>query len=636
MDSKALLSDVNKRTPNTHSRLNRKIRQSGWRWISQNYAEHKYAIRFFLHALNENRKYSALAILCNLLAALFDGSTFAIMAIAIDSLFQSGNIGAESTGQIAFVVDYLNNNFSPATIFLILVGLIIVTQLLSAGLSFGGNSAVAYLQANLETSISRRLFDQFLSISYAQISKYKTGDLISYISQVNQFGLFILHTNTFITTLFTIIVYVGLLLWFSWSMTLVAALVLGLVSISVRKIILKVRSISRTELNESVRVNEHINEYISGMRLVRTFAQENVALQKVEDHLQKSRTAKRQGLVWSSLVSPVFQSVLVIGIACFLLASYFAVNVFGAQPLAQTAVFLLILYRLMPRIGTVNTSMARQMQYLPALERIAAMLRSDDKEYLNQGKLPFTQLQQKIEFKDVSLSYEGGERSALDEFNAIIPRGSMVALVGESGAGKSSIMNLLLRLYEPSSGQIMVDGVDLSNLKRSDWLNHIGIVDQDPFLLNATIRENIAFGKPDADEDAIIRAAQAANAHEFIMDLNHGYDTKVGDRGIRLSGGQRQRISIARAILRDPELLLFDEATSDLDSQSEMLIQAAIHELRQEHTLLVIAHRLSTVSMADSILVLSQGKLVEQGTHAELLETSGTYARFWQIQSTAS
>jgi ATP-binding cassette subfamily B protein/subfamily B ATP-binding cassette protein MsbA len=287
----------------------------------------------------------------------------------------------------------------------------------------------------------------------------------------------------------------------------------------------------------------------------------------------------------------------------------------------------------MPNISSINSNLSRCINDLSAVERIASMLRRDDKEYVRSGVKPFNGLRDRIEFQSVSLEYSSEERAAVDNLDFTLPRGGMVALVGESGAGKSTIVNLLLRLYDPTSGRILVDGVDLRDLVLQQWRNHIGVVDQDPFVLNASLRDNIAFGKLNAQEDEIVAAAQAANAHEFIVQLAGGYDTTVGDRGYRLSGGQRQRISIARAILRNPDILVLDEATSDLDSHSERMIQEALDGLRRDRTLLVIAHRLSTIAKADQILVLEQGRVVEAGSHQELLALNGRYAMFWQLQS---
>jgi ABC-type multidrug transport system fused ATPase/permease subunit len=231
------------------------------------------------------------------------------------------------------------------------------------------------------------------------------------------------------------------------------------------------------------------------------------------------------------------------------------------------------------------------------------------------------------------MRYTPDGRPALHEVSFSVEKDRMVALVGSSGAGKSTIVNLLLRLYDATDGAILIDGVDLREYRIRDWRSRIGVVSQNAFILHESVRDNIAFGRLDASEEEIIAAAEEANAHEFITRLENGYDTVVGDDGYRLSGGQRQRLAIARAIVRRPDLLILDEATSDLDSASERQIQNALMSLRHRQTILAIAHRLSTIVMADEIIVLEEGQIIERGSHEELISLGGKYSFLFRLQS---
>jgi ATP-binding cassette subfamily B protein/subfamily B ATP-binding cassette protein MsbA len=284
----------------------------------------------------------------------------------------------------------------------------------------------------------------------------------------------------------------------------------------------------------------------------------------------------------------------------------------------------------------LNKNWGKALGRMPFVERLGRMLATEDKEYPHEGTESFQALSRGIRFEDVSMRYPDTARDALRGLTLEVRKGAMVALVGGSGAGKTTVANLLLRLYEPTGGSIQVDGTDLRRFRWSSWRDRIGVVSQDTFIFHASVRENIGFGKLDATDEEIRRAARIANADSFIEQLVDGYETVVGEQGYRLSGGQRQRLSIARAILRDPEILILDEATSDLDSRSERLIQESIEELRRQRTVLAIAHRLSTVRMADEIVVLEEGELVERGSHAELVRHDGRYADLWRLQSGAA
>jgi subfamily B ATP-binding cassette protein MsbA len=472
-----------------------------------------------------------------------------------------------------------------------------------------------------------------MEMSYAQISRYAMGDLQMYMSETNAVSNSIDQINTLVQTVLTTAVYLIVLLWLSWPMTLAALVALGLLSFMLRGIISHVRVIARRLNDLSKSMNISIAQFLQGLRLLRTFAREEFAIGKMDQFITDSEKAARLGHIWGISLGPIMESITVIGIALFLVGGYLFLGAESTSALPRLVAFILVMSRLIPRVMSINNSLVSINNYWPSVERVSGILASEDKEYIRDGGRPFSGLQKGVEFRQVSLHYVEGESPAVIDLNFSIPRGSMVALAGESGAGKSTTVDLLLRLYDPSSGQILVDGVELPELDLKAWRSHLSTVSQDPFVFNDSIRANIAFGKLGASDDEIVAAAQAANAHEFILQLAQEYDTIIGDRGHRLSGGQRQRITLARAILRNPDILILDEATSDLDSQSERLIQEALDGLRRECTVVAVAHRLSTINMADQILVLSKGRLVERGTHDELLTLNGHYARFWYIQS---
>jgi len=287
---------------------------------------------------------------------------------------------------------------------------------------------------------------------------------------------------------------------------------------------------------------------------------------------------------------------------------------------------------LKPQVKGINDLRISVVKLLPQLEVIGEFLREKTTSYERVGGSQFRGLQKDIVFHDVSLTYQDTKDYAVQNLKFSIIRGETIGLVGQSGSGKSTVVNLLLELYKPDSGEILIDGLKLGSLDLDQWRRCIGVVDQEVLLMNTTIEKNISFGRPDLDFTVVESAARVAHAHDFISKLHRGYETVIGDRGFLLSGGQKQRIALARAIARKPDILVLDEATSALDSISERLIQNAIEAMHKKCTILVIAHRLATVSKSDRIMVLDEGKIIESGTHIELLQNGGKYSELWKLQ----
>ncbi len=295
--------------------------------------------------------------------------------------------------------------------------------------------------------------------------------------------------------------------------------------------------------------------------------------------------------------------------------------------------FLLALQRLSTRLKATSKTITIFADNSARMARLETILDKKDKVFEHSGSRPFTRLREDIEFKSIRLSYSNDDDFALNNLTFTLPRNQVTALVGESGAGKSSIIDLFMGLYQPTAGHILVNGTPLADYRLENWRQHIGVVSQDTFIFNDTILENLRYGRPSASLDEVMEAAKAAQAHKFILGLPDGYKTIVGERGYRLSGGQRQRLALARALIKEPEILILDEATSALDSESEKLIQQALEQFQKERTVIVVAHRLSTIAEADQILVLERGEVVEHGTHKSLLHQGERYARYWKLQS---
>jgi len=367
------------------------------------------------------------------------------------------------------------------------------------------------------------------------------------------------------------------------------------------------------------------SEAIAGIKQVKAFVVENFFRKRFNEKLEELRRLAVKYHTISQTPRPIIETLAVGGI-CILLVVLVRVPPKPETEIAILALFVAALFRLMPAVSNSANYIMNIAGSLPSIEIVAGLSRKISGESEEQGFERFRGLKDGILVKDLSFQYsENHNRSVLTNVYLEFKKGDFTAIVGPSGSGKSTVIDLILRFYSPQKGEILIDGQKLSSITLSSWRKNIGFVGQDTLIFSGTVKDNIAFGADEADMERIYAVAKLANAHDFIIDLPFGYATQVGEKGMKLSGGQRQRIAIARALYRDPEIMIFDEATSSLDTRSEKEVQKAIESLGKKKTLIVIAHRLSTVVNADKIYVLQDGRIVEEGTHQSLLQKGGIY-----------
>jgi ABC-type multidrug transport system fused ATPase/permease subunit len=372
-------------------------------------------------------------------------------------------------------------------------------------------------------------------------------------------------------------------------------------------------------------------EFLAGIFTVHAFGTQNFERSRFRQASFEVAKAEMQSLSKQSLIDPLGFAIGTTIVILIIVAGFIVLEV----SVAQLLIFVYVLQSLVKIVQSMNGAATRISYFQGSLTSIKRLLSTDDKPYLQNGTVLFPGLKQSIRFASVYFGYEDGS-CILSDINLTLNRGEVTALVGSSGAGKSTLAALIPRFYDPQRGQIFIDGVDLREFEIASLRQRIAVVSQDTFIFNTSIRNNIAYGTETADETAIYRVAQQSHALEFISNLPEGFDTQLGDRGVKLSGGQRQRIAIARALLRDPEILILDEATSALDSVSERLIQDSLEKLSIDRTVIAIAHRLSTIARAAKVVVLERGRVVEQGSYQELLDRKGKLWHYHQVQVAGS
>ena len=486
--------------------------------------------------------------------------------------------------------------------------------------------------ARMESDMRHDLFYHLQRLSFSYYDENNTGDMMSrLVSDLFDISELAHHgpENVFISFLKIVGSFV-ILLSLNVRMTLILSAVTLLIVIFSFQQNLKMRAVFYDNRVKIAGVNARVQDSLSGIRVVKSFANEPVEMKKFD----RSNDAFLRSKVNNYTIMGRFQAGNAFFEGLLYVVTLVAGGVFISQKtlsVADLAVYALYINIFINPIDVLINFTEQFQKGYAGFKRFLSVIETEPAIVDRPGAVTLPPVRGDIEYQDVSFAYEEG-KPVLDHVNIRIPAGRNIALVGPSGGGKTTICSLLPRFYDVTSGSVRLDGRDVREVTLASLRNAIGIVQQDVYLFAGSIRENIAYGKPEATEEEIVRAAKEANIHDYILSLADGYDTYVGERGVRLSGGQKQRISIARVFLKNPPVLILDEATSALDNESERYIQKSLEKLSQNRTTIVIAHRLSTVRHADEILVLDGGRIQERGSHAELMRTDGLYARYYNMQ----
>ena len=496
------------------------------------------------------------------------------------------------------------------------------------------NILLYMVQLNIVKDIRDKLYNHIQKLSLGYFNKEKSGTITSVIiNDVEQLqgALSVAFQKLFVEPI-NILTFATLLFIISWKLALIAIVIIPLAGVAIITIGKSIRRKSRRTQKKIAEIMQILSENLSSIRIVKAFVNEKEEIKKFSRETTNYLSLHLKRARLDLIAAPITESFgVIIGVVLLWYG--------GSEVILQRGLiaedfirFILILFSILGPIKQLSNVNIRIQAGAASAERIFNLLDTEPQivEINNPTKLQ--NFKNEVVFKNVNFEYFAGDGPVLDNINFSIKKGEVVALVGPSGSGKSTIADLIPRFYDVNSGSIMFDGEDIKHASLASLRNNLGIVSQEVVLFNDTIRNNIAYAQPNKDESEIRKAAEAANALEFIEKTQDGFDTVVGERGVKLSGGQKQRLAIARALLKNPSILILDEATSALDTESEKKVQKAIESLMKDRTALVIAHRLSTVQNADKIIVIEKGVVVENGSHSELYEKNGLYRRLYDIQ----
>jgi len=563
-----------------------------------------------------------LIIAITALSSIFAGAGIGLF-IPVIELLSKGGIGPEGGGFIGKIIGFFRSlGINPSLPFFISVIFLLI--FLQALTEFLRRIITAKLRDDLTKYLRDRSFENLMEVSLEYYHNKKAGELTSVLGdEAYRGGIAVQFVSDIMAAIMISCIYIAVLLLISWQVVLFMLLLSLLSFFSIKKMLRRSENLGRKKGDYKSSITNFCFENFNSYFLINIFNYQKTVKERFFALTEEIRR-NLSGLTFHSALIVFFNTITRVAAVCALI--YILYDVLHLS-IGYLATVLLVITQLAPKISEINILFQGFSENIPGLRNIYQLSLRADKPYIKNGTVKLNEFGSSIEFRDVSFEYVSG-KPVLRRINLKVEKGRIVSIIGSSGSGKSTLISLIPRFYDTSSGEILIDGRDLKELDMHDWRNKLGFISQETFIYNDTIKKNLLVSRNDASDADICEALRLAHLDDFIDSLPAGIETVVGDRGMKLSGGQKQRIAIARVFLRDPQVLILDEATSSLDSISENLIQASINELSRSRTVIVVAHRLSTIKRSDKILVLEDGAIVEEGLPEELIKRNGHYYKY--------
>lgn len=585
-------------------------------------------------------------IIYNILYALFGTLSFVTLIPMMKVLFDKTTKVTEAPkytgitelfnyleGSFYYKVTQLTENGNPQIALLYVVALVIVTFLLKNLAGYLASYHMMHLRNGVMASLRNVMYNKIIDLPISFYSEKRKGDVMArMLGDVGEVqNSFFMLLELIIKEPLTIVFSIIMMFTFSWKLTLFVFIFIPISGLIISRVGKNLKAQSLSAQNEGGYMISLVEESLSGLKVVKSYNAEGIFKNRFQNSVTRLLNLSNKIGKKNNLASPLSEFLGIITIAVLLLYGGTLVLIDKSLDGTVFISFMGLAYNILTPAKAISKASYAVKNGIAAAERVFEVLEQENT--IDSKENPFVKntFDDKVTIENINFRY--GEENVLKNFSIEVPKGKTVALVGQSGSGKSTIANLLTRFYDVNEGSIKIDGTDVRDWDIHSLRGLMGLVTQDSILFNDTIKTNLLIGKPDATDEEIIEALKVANAYEFVKDLPNGIETNIGDAGGKLSGGQKQRLSIARAVLKNPPIMILDEATSALDTESEKFVQVALENMMQNRTSIVIAHRLSTIQKADNIVVMQKGEIVEQGTHAELLAKDGMYSKLVMMQS---